>query len=70
MSTAPEPPSDKTLSRYTKAAKSGNVTDLSSAVGVLQTSLTSIGDDAKSMASTSDSVAKAFWQGVEDGFEG
>ncbi len=53
-----------------QAAKSGNVTDLSSAVGVLQTSLTSIGEDAKSMASTTNSVAKAFWNGVEDGFEG
>jgi uncharacterized protein YoxC len=53
-----------------QAAKSGNVTDLSSAVGVLQTSLTSIGEDAKSMASTTNSVAKAFWKGVEDGFGG
>lgn len=53
-----------------EAAKSRNITDFSSAVGVLQTSLTSIGNDAKSMASTGDSVAKAFWQGVEDGFEG
>ena len=58
------------VNQVQQAAKSANFNDLSSAIGVLQTTLTSIGQDARSMASTSNSVAKAFWEGVQDGFGG
>ncbi len=51
------------------AVKSANVSAASTAVDSLQASLQDIGSKAQSLASSGDSVTKAFWNGVKEGYD-
>jgi formiminotetrahydrofolate cyclodeaminase len=53
-----------------QAVKSGNLGNVSDAIGAAQAAVSHVGEDATSLAASSDKVVKSFWSGVKKGYGG
>jgi len=51
-----------------QAVKSGNFSDISDAISAAKIAVKNVGDDASSLAASTDKIVKAFWTGVKDGY--